>query len=165
MCKVGERARLAKEEWWCYMPVARFSEISDAWLLASEETWDQQTVQEPVMGGAVDSSNGGSQPVHLTNRTSNANKQPPIAGAISFAEAKATLPRLPFVCSYTLLPLPSTLFLWKLRVSVTLLPALNFAVFNLQLRFRSRLFCNVNSKNIMWLQKKIILIAIRTRFE
>jgi len=51
------------------------------------------------MGGAVDSSNGGSQPVHLTNRTSNANKQAPIAGAISFAEAKAALPRLPFARS------------------------------------------------------------------
>lgn len=32
------------------------------------------------MGGAVYPSNGGSQPAHLTNRTSNANKQPPIAG-------------------------------------------------------------------------------------
>lgn len=30
-------------------------------------------------------------PAHLTNRTSNANKQPPIARAISFAEAKAAL--------------------------------------------------------------------------
>jgi len=71
-----------------------------------------QTVQEPVMGGAVDSSNGGSQPVHLTNRTSNANKQPPIAGAISFGEANAALPRLPIACSsYTLFPLASSLFL------------------------------------------------------
>lgn len=64
------------------------------------------------MGGAVDSSNGGSQPVHLTNRTSNANKQPPIAGAISFGEAKAALPRLPIACSsYMLYPLPIFSFL------------------------------------------------------
>jgi len=37
------------------------------------------------MGGAVDSSNGGSQPVHLTNRTSNANKQPIRRSERSFA--------------------------------------------------------------------------------
>lgn len=70
-----------------------------------------RTVQEPVMGGAVDSSNGGSQPVHLTNRTSNANKQPPIAGAISFGEAKAALPRLPIACSFYAFSFPIFSFL------------------------------------------------------
>lgn len=113
----------AREEWWCYMPVARFfgeRSLGRMVTLARERTWNH---------GHTGTCNGRSrgffkrqiaQPVHLTNRTSNANKQPPIAGAISFAEAKAALPRLPFACSFasssSLVPL-FLLFLQELRVS------------------------------------------------
>lgn len=92
---LGERERLSFLFGWqknddATCPVVP-GRLVDAWLLA-----DEQDPREPVMGGATEPSNGGSWTVHLTNRTSNANKQPPIAGAISFAEAKAALPRLPF---------------------------------------------------------------------
>lgn len=169
MCKVGERARLAKEEWWCYMPVARFSEIPDRRTVTSqrEETWNQQTVQQPVMGGAVDSSNGGSQPVHLTNRTSNANKQPPIAGAISFAEAKAALPRLPFASvpiHTSSSPIRSFLcrnYKFQSRAS----SRVEFRGVYRSVAIRLWLFCNVHFKNIG--RRTVVIIGMRieqTRF-